>query len=201
MKGATIVIRNLVFIALIALTGTAMADVVAISFPELASYYETGWVDPEIAPAGRTTAFMFHPDVQSMDGLRLVISGNWNEGEIHCASLWGPPDTTSFTPGLSMFLTAPEAFDGTFHATVHPPDGPFDQSTATFEYLYPPDGADINLLLGVEVSVEFFCDLVLPGNCYVFADSHGSVTEVRLEAFGAVPVVGSSWGGVKSLFR
>ncbi len=194
-------IRTMVFIVFITLAGTSLADEVDISFPELASYYETGWVDPEIAPAGRTTTFMFHPDVQSMDGLRLVISGDWNEGEIHCASLWGPPDTTSFTPGLSMFLTAPEAFDGTFHATVHPPDGPFDQSTATFEYLYPPDGADINLLLGVEVSVEFFCDLVLPGNCYVFADSHGSVTEVRLEAFGAVPVKGASWGAVKSLYR
>jgi hypothetical protein len=194
------VIRNLLLIALFALTGTAFAEVVDISFPELTGDYQTGWLPPINAPASKTTSFSFPLDVQSMDGLRFVISGDWVEGVIICANLWGPPDTTSFTPALTMYLRAPDAFDGVFHASVHLASGSSTLVSPTLEYLYPPGGEDINLLLGTEIFVELACEHLLL-DCHAEVDSYGTLTEVRLEAFGAVPTDEHSWGAVKSLFR
>lgn len=194
-------IRYLVLIPFVTLLGVAHAEVVEISFPELTGDYESGWVPPETAPSLRSTVFSFPPDIQSMDGLRLVLSGAWVEGVIICSQAWGPPDTTSFTPGLSMYLTSPGNIDGFFHASVQPPHGDFSQLSAEFEFCCPGGPGDLSLLLGTVVFVEFFCDLVLPGICGVDVDSYGTVEEVRLEALGAVPAQGSTWGGVKALYR
>jgi len=195
------VIRILIFIAVVVLAGNASADIIDISFPELTGDYETGWLPPDIVPVSRSTTFMFPPDVQSFDGLRLVISGSWVEGEVVCSNSIGPPDTAGFTPGLTMILKAPQAFDGFFYTTVEPPSGSFTQWSATFDFCCPPGTEPPNLLLGVVISAELFCDHMLILPCHVDVDSYGDVTEVRLEAFGAVPIEGSSWGGLKSLFH
>jgi hypothetical protein len=194
-------IRILILIAVVALAGNTSAGIVEICFPELTGDYGTGWLPPHTSTHSRTTTFTFPPDVQSMDELRLVLSGAWVEGIIRCTPLIGPPDTTSFTPNLSMYLKAPETFDGFFHATVRPPNGPFDQWAAIFEYCCPAVDGDLNLLLGTVISVELACEHILTGFCDALADSYGILTVVRLEALGAVPAEGSSWGGVKSLFR
>jgi hypothetical protein len=144
-----VMIRILILIAVVALAGNTSAGIVEICFPELTGDYGTGWLPPHTSTHSRTTTFTFPPDVQSMDELRLVLSGAWVEGIIRCTPLIGPPDTTSFTPNLSMYLKA------------H----------------------------------------ILTGFCDALADSYGILTVVRLEALGAVPAEGSSWGGVKSLFR
>ena len=194
-------IRRLVLIAIIALAGATQAEIVEISFPDLAGDYQTGWLPPMNSPASRTTSFIFPPDIQSLEGLRLVISGSWVEGTVICSSNYGPPDTSSYAPGLFMSLRAPAAFDKFFSATVVPPDGPFDQWTAVFDYIYPPNGADPNLMLGEIVSVELECHsgFILP--CNPQTDTYGVLTEVKIEALGAVPAEDSSFGNVKALFR
>ena len=196
-----ILIAMVGLIAMVALAGNASADIIDISFPELTGDYETGWLPPDIVPVSRSTTFMFPPDVESFEGLRLVLSGAWTEGVVVCSNAIGPPDTTSFTPGLSMILKAPQAFDGFFYSTVEPPNGSFSQWSATFEFCCPPGSQVPVLLLGEVVSAELFCDHMLILPCSVIVDSYGEVTEVRLEAHGAVPLEGSSWGGLKSLFR
>jgi hypothetical protein len=58
-----------------------------------------------------------------------------------------------------------------------------------------------NQLIGKEISVEFFCDMVLIGICNIAEGSYGSLTEIKIETVGALPTENHSWGGVKSLFR
>ena len=192
-------IRILFLISMVALMGTASAEVVDIIFPELAGDYE---LPSDTSPGHRATSFIFPPDVQSFENLRLVLSGEWVEGTIICSNMYGlPPDTTSFTPGLSMYLTSPGNIDGFFHATVHPPHGEFSQWNAEFEFCCPGGPGDLSELLGVMISAELFCDLILILPCNIDEPSFGILDEVRIEALGAVPDQGSSWGRVKALFR
>lgn len=195
-------IRRLLLILLLAMALGAHAETVVIDFPDLTGDYQTGWHPPTTSPGSRSTSFIFPPDIQSLQGLRVVMSGEWVQGLVACSNPYGgPPDTTSYSPGLVVHLRAPEAFDGFFHAGVGPPDGPFDQWTADFRYIYPPNGADPNQMLGEIVSVELECQsgFILP--CNPLNDTYGVLTEVRIEVFGAVPTTESSFGNVKALFR
>ncbi len=195
-------IRILILITLTVLVGNASAEIIDISFPELTGDFETGWLPPDAAPVSRSTTFMFPPDLQSMNGLRLVLTGAWVKGVVVCINpIDGLPDTTGFTPELTMFLKAPEVFDGFFHATVQPPNGSFAQWSATFAYCCPTGSGSPNLLLGAVISAELFCGQMLLLPCHVDVDSYGTLADVRLEAFGAVPVDEFSWGSVKSLYR
>jgi len=99
-----------------------------------------------------------------------------------------------------MYLTTPSV-DGFFHATVQPPNGEFNQWSATFEDCCLSGDRNPNQLLGQEVSVEFFCDLVLIGICNLAQGSYGHLSEIKIETTGAVPNETQSWGDVKSLFR
>ncbi len=180
---------------------TASADQVILSFPELTGDYETGWQPPDTAPVIRETTFTIPPDVLSIEQMRLVLSGNWAEGLIICDDGFGGADSTYFTPGLSMFLTAPTIPGDFFHATILPPNGVFDQWSATFESCCPPGSVDPNLLLGAEIHAELFCDLILIGICWVEIDSYGTLTDVRVEITGTVPTESHTWGAVKSLYR
>lgn len=194
-------VRILVLTALVLLVGNVSAETVDISFPELTGDYETGWVEPEIAPTVRSTTFIFPPDVQSMEGMRLVISGAFNEGIVICSSAIPPPDTTSFTAGLTMMLTAPDAMEGFFYATIMPPPDSFTSLSTFFQYCCPSGAGNPNLLLGEILTLELFCEhpLILP--CNIEVDSFGTLTDVRLQALGAVPTDDHSWGEVKALFR
>lgn len=194
--------RILFFLLTIALAGNAIADQFDISFPELTGDYETGWLDPVTAPTGRTITFMFPSNVQSLEELRLVLSGTWTEGELVCSSPYGgPPDSTSFTPGLSAYLFVSESRSQFFHATIVPPNGEFSEWSAVFEACCQPNPPSLNLLLGTEVTIELFSDMVLILTCNVTTDSEGTLTDVRLQDLGAVPVEQSTWGSLKSLYR
>ena len=191
----------LLSVLLVLATG-ALADTVVIDLPDLTGDYQTGWYPPTTSPVTRSTSFVFPPDIQSLQDLRVVMSGTWVQGLVSCSNPYGgPPDTTSYSPGLAVHLRAPAAFDKFFHATVGPPDGPFDQLTAVFDYIYPPNGADPNEMLGEIVSVELECQSMFILPCNPLNDSYGVLTEVRIEALGAVPTTKSSFGNVKALFR
>jgi hypothetical protein len=199
--GGHIVVRILVLTALVALAGTAAAETVDISFPELTGDFETGWVPPETAPTFRSTTFIFPPDVQSMEGMRLIISGAFEEGIVICSNSMGPPDTTSFTAGLTLMLTAPGVFEGFFYATIVSPHEPFSNIHTVLQYCCPSGPGNPNLLLGEIINVALYYEhpLILP--CNIDVDSFGTLTEVRLQALGAVPTDEHTWGNVKALYR
>jgi len=196
-----ILLASIFFILMTA--SIAQADEVIISLPALTGDYETGWVPPETAPVIRQTTFSIPSDVLSIDEMRFVLSGTWSEGLIIC-DYGGPedPDSTAFTPGLSLWLDAATIPPGDFiHATITPPNGPFTEWSAVFESCCPPGTVDLNLLLGTEIEAELFCDLVLILPCWVEIDSYGTLSDVRIEITGVVPTENYTWGSMKALFR
>jgi hypothetical protein len=187
---------------LLTISSVSLADEVIISLPALTGDYETGWVPPMTAPVARQTTFSIPPDVLSIDEVRLVLSGTWVEGLIICDYGTGDPDSSAFTPGLSLWLDAEPIPDLDFiHATIAPPHGTFDEWSAVFESCCPPGSVDLNLLLGTEIEAELFCDLILILPCWVEIDSYGTLTDVSIEITGAVPTKSHTWGQVKALYR
>lgn len=183
------------------LAGSAYADTVDISFPELTGDYETGWVSPDTAPAVRATTFIFPPDIQSMEGMRLVLSGEFFEGVVICVNPMGVPDTSSFMPDLSLIARVPGVVEGFFYATVQPPAGSFPSVSTILQYCCPSGPGNPNLLLGEIVTLELSCEVGLILPCNVDVDSFGTLFDVHLQALGAVPSDDFTWGRVKALFR
>jgi len=195
------VARILVFMVFTVLAAITSADTIDISFPELTGDFETGWLPPDTAPSTRSTTFIFPPDIQSMDGMRLVVSGDFYEGVIICVNYIGEPDTSSFTPDLTLIASVPGVIEGFFYATILPPVGSFSSMSTFLQYCCPSGPGNPDLLLGEIVTLELSCEVGLILPCSVDFDSFGTLTEVRLQAVGAVPEDGYSWGGVKALFR
>ena len=166
-----------------------------VPLPELTGEY-AAWFGP--APSGRTTYFEFSEEIQSAEGVRFILTGEWTEGVMVCESFGSPPDTFSFVPGLSMYLWSEEGFEGNYHTTVLPVDGEFVIESDFFEY---SENGDITQLFGEVILAELFCDQVLPGNCFVINDSFGALFDVRIEILGAVATENLTWGQVKALFR
>ena len=63
--------RIAILILAVALAGTAAADQIILSFPELTGDYETGWQPPDTAPVIRETTFTIPPDVLSIEQIYL----------------------------------------------------------------------------------------------------------------------------------
>ena len=181
---------------------TASADTVILSFPELAGDYEADPYTPPNPgyPQMRTLDFTIPAHVTGIDQLELVVSGDWNVGEIVCNDGSGP-EVSPFYVGLGLFLSSP-AFPGDwFHAGVTPPDGAFTESRSTVTSCCPPGVLDYGQLLGAEIHAEFYVDWALIGICWVSDDSYGTVSDVRLEILGTVPTDATTWSRVKSLYR
>ncbi len=180
----------------------AMADSATLSFPELTGGYE---ISPNVAPnfdypAVRMVDFTIPDSITSIDQVQLVMSGEWVMGEITCDDGSGP-QVSSIAPGLSVFMTSP-AFPGDFfHASINPEGGSFTEQTATLESCCPPGTLDLDQLIGAEIHAELFMDLILIGICSLTTDSYGTISDVRLEILGTVPVESTSLSEVKSLYR
>ena len=181
---------------------SASADTVILSFPELAGGYEADPYSPPNPgyPQMRSLDFTIPAHVTGIDQLELVVSGDWIEGEITCNDGSGP-EVSPFYAGLSLVLTS-SAFPGDwYHASVTPPDGAFTELRSTVTSCCPPGVLDYNQLLGAEIHAEFYVDWALIGICWVSDDSYGTVSDVRLEILGTVPVNTSTWTEVKALYR
>ena len=84
---------------------------------------------------------------------------------------------------------------------MFPPDGAFTELRSTVTSCCPPGVLDYNQLLGAEIHAEFYVYWALIGICWVSDDSYGTVSDVRLEILGTVPVNTSTWTEVKALYR
>jgi hypothetical protein len=191
--------RLILLLTCLCLSVSAYADDYSILIPELTGDYE---IEPVTSPISRSTNLTLDPDIVSVEGFRLVLSGTWTDGLVSCSNPYGGPrDTTSFSPGLSVFIQAPGEVDGFFHATIDPPTGEFEFLSAPFTYCCPGGTGDPNLLLGKTLQVEFFCDAVLILPCGIIENAFGVIDEVRLDLLGPVSTEATTWGEVKSLYR
>lgn len=157
-----------------------------IDLPELTGDYVYSEDEPR-----QTTSFSFPSNIQRYDELRLVVSGDWTVGlaETEIVEVISYRDTMPFNPGLTMVLTTASGSELTFNATVVPRNGEFKEWNSTFLACCPERTFDPTLLMGEEISVEFYCRFGNPFWTRIISDSQGTVTEVRLEAVGALPYV------------
>jgi hypothetical protein len=188
-------------VVLIVIGQTAVASEAVISFPALTGDFSSGVYTPGI-PGNRLATFTIPPEVTSIESMRLVVSGTWNEGVLTCWDYLGRESTGPFQPGLGFFLgVASHPTNPFWSGFVLPANGAFALE-APIELRYPPSGVDLNVLLDSEIRADFGVDYLLPiDSCNITADAYGTVTDVRIVITGTVATEGQSWGGVKALYR
>ena len=176
--------------------------VVLVDLPELTGDYSIGDSPPPSSPWTRSTAFAFPDSIESVEGLRFVISGSWTSGKIvNCLTVgeYTYCDTLPTSTNLTLRLTADPLGACHFQATI-PAYTEANGSELLVEFCAEGQ-SDVNLLLGSVVSAELFCDVVPESIPNIVEATFGTVTEARLETVGAVPVKKPTWGSVKSLYR
>ena len=175
---------------------------VRMDLPELVGEYSLGGEEPWLIPSARTTYFTLPDSIESIEGLRVTASGPWYSGlRLQCRDVGGIVvcDTIPWVVQLAFRLTSATIPDGYFYA-----EGWTSNSVELNEELVPGGESgdlDINLLLGVEIRAELYCDVPADEIWQYVEASHGELLVVAIETVGAVPVRSTSWAGVKALFR
>lgn len=188
-------------VALVSLAVHSVAQT-TIPLPQLTGIYDTGVFLPNDGPSRREVTFVLPSSIQAIDEMRLVLSGNAREGLMVRPSLFGgPPDSTAFMHGSSLYLRSAAIPDETFHATIRTPPGRFGEISAVFVCSGLPGHVDPGALLGAEIHGELFTDFVIGGWWELFADSIVDLTVVRIEVTGPVREEMTSWGAVQALYR
>ena len=192
--------RLLLPLALVLVPVADAAGQIRVDLPDLPGVYAAGMNLPGDPPGGVQFSLTLPAGIQSIDAMRLVLSGTMQDGLVVCANPYGgEPDTTAFLPGLSLYLREPGAGDF-LHATVAAPPGAFSGLGATFTSCCPPGILDPNELLGQVLDAEFFLDWVLILPCNPLVNAEVLIGEAYLEITGTVPNEASSWGAVKARY-
>ena len=194
--------RLLCILAIVLLSCPAVASALSIDIPELAGAYSIGeGADPE-TPWIRTASFAIPDSIGSLEGLRFVASGSWQNADLEtCRDAGGFTvcDTLPTYTNLTLRLSADALGDCHFRASIATYDL-VDGDELLFE-VCPSGETDLNLLLGVEITAELFCDVapeVLPR---LVAPAVGTLQDVHLETVGAVPGSRWGWGAFRALYR
>ena len=189
-------------IAVIGLFALSTEATILVDLPGLTGEFSIGGNEPPLAPSSRTTSFVFPDSIQSLEGLRLLVMGPWNLGQKEeCISFDGNTycDTIPCGTSLTLHLTSESLGGCYFQATV--PANVWVENAEPLVGFCPEGQADIDLLLGSEVTAELYCDSPLEEVSQIIEATYGTLFEVQLETVGAVPAKQTSWGGVKALFR
>ena len=197
-------LHNLVTVLLILSAPLYALAGVQISLTGLHGGYE---IDPAVAPdlgfpATRVVPFTIPDDVESVDEMTLVISGEWHDGEISCTGWDGSVETSPLqaAPSVSIWLQYgyPSRY---FHATIVVPSGEFTELSAPFESCCPPGSVAFDELIGAEYEAEMSVAVGFILDCWLSQDAYGTLTEVRIDLEGSVPVEQSTWSSVKGLYE
>ena len=173
---------------------------IRVDLPDLPGVYAAPINLPGDPPGGVQFSLTLPAGIQSIDDLRLVLSGTMQDGLVACSDPFGDePDTTAFLPGLSLYLREPGAGDF-LHATVAVPPGAFSGLGTSFTSCCPPGVLDPDALLGKVLEAEFFLDWVLILPCNAIVNAAVDISEAHLEITGTVPAEDASWGKVKARF-
>jgi hypothetical protein len=181
---------------------SAAGAVVLIELPELVGDYSISDSPPLESPWTRSTTFALPDSIETIEGLRFVVSGSWTSGLIETCRTIGEStycDTLPLYTNLTLRLTAESLGACHFQATTSTFNG-VNGNELLVEFC--PDGqSDINLLLGSVISAELYCDLDPEVILRIVETTSGTLTGIRLETVGAVQGGESTWGAVKSLYR
>ena len=180
----------------------AVASAISTDISGLAATYSIGeGADPE-TPWLRTAGFTIPDSVGSLEGLRFAASGSWEPADLEiCRSIGGSTfcDTMPTYTNLTLRLSAGALGDCHFQASMVAHND-VDGDELLF-VVCPSDQSDANLLLGVEVTAELFCDVAPEDLPRLVKAAVGTLHDVHLETVGTVPASRSAWGAVKVLYR
>lgn len=192
------VLRSILALVMTLSVTCAFAEVTTIPLPELTGDYEARWdVSPAFGETERQTIIVLPPELEHIEGLRLVLSGTWTDGRQICGGF--PGDILPFRAGLSMMLRYSESHLETFQAGISPPEGVFENLDDAFAFSGLGEPQPFDRLLGADVVVSLGCSGATW--CSVYLDAYGWLTDVHLEITGTVPTTGTTWGTLKALFR
>ena len=173
-----------------------------IELPALAGGYHIGNNAPSEDPTGRTTTFALPDSVVGVGLMRLTVSATWHMGvvELTRPGIPATPDTFRWVIPLQMEISAPSLGECYMFSYAGGQEGYWIDS----DYFYPecPSG-DLRAsdLIGLDLSVNFYCRFDEEEGKRLIEDAFGTVHSVSVELLSAVPNEDTTWGAVKALYR
>jgi hypothetical protein len=175
---------------------------IQIELPALAGDYHIGNSTQSQDPTGRTTTFALPDSVVGVGLMRLIISATWHMGVVELTRQDFPamPDTFRWVIPLQMEISAPSLGECYLFSYAGGQEGYWIDS----DYFYPecPSG-DLRAsdLVGLDLSVNFYCRFDEQPGKRLIEDAFGTVHSVSVELQSAVPNEDTTWGAVKALYR
>jgi hypothetical protein len=194
---------NLALVLSISVTSLCGATGVQIPLSGLHGGYEiTPTVPPDFGfPTVRVATFAIPNDIESINDMTLVISGEWHEGELSCSSWDGSVETSPLPGSLWVSIWLQYGYPSRyFDASIIVPSGEFSELSAHFESCCPPGSVDYNELIGGEHEAELSVDIMYILPCWLSLDSYGTLTEVRIDLDVGVSTERSTWSSIKALY-
>lgn len=190
-------IRSFVSFVVLLFSQSCFATLVTIDLPQLAGDYQARPdVPPSFGVLSRHCTITLPPDLEHIDSMRFLISGQCTHGTQYCHAEEPP---IPFRAELAMTVAYSGSALDDFMGSVRPPEGEFLDQSDPIEFGGPgePDPLD-NLL---SRPLEIWLDCVGFTYCIVYTDFYGTLTDVRIELDGSVPTTMSTFGEIKALFR
>lgn len=154
----------------------------------LAGDYSLGGSAPSATPATRTTTFTIPAAFRTLEGLELSLEGMWLPGQlVTCRPIGSSTycDTLPQYVALSVRLTAASLPGRWFEATVGAVGNP--RTGIPLVEFGAVEPADLDRLLGAEITAEFTCHLGSRSVDDLVVASTGTMLAVRVDVSGQVP--------------
>ncbi|MEZ4386931.1 MAG: hypothetical protein R3D98_05030 [Candidatus Krumholzibacteriia bacterium] len=180
-------LTSIVLYSVLGTMGTAIAEPVAIPFPEFLG---------EIPP-NRVAYYTFPDDMADVDSIGIRLAGTLTEGIIQC---WDDPEPRP-THAWPMVTTFHPDLPGNGWAGFVPPDVP----PGDFDYtivLNPIGDSEPGMFANMYSYIG--CDVIISGpmcTVFVFPSADISVAELILYYGESTPVEPQTWSSVKGIFR
>jgi hypothetical protein len=178
----------------------AGADEISIPFPTLTGVYDTRFdIPPNGGVFSRTVTFEFPPEIEHIENIRLVMSGEWHVGSQVCFIDWEHV-TSPYNPPMSVSLHYGEEPLHSFGGYYNAEDGAFSSADVALDFCCGSDPDPYDRLLDGPVEIWVGCCQNGP-ECTPTIDAYGTLTDVHLEITGSVATEGRTWGTLKALYR
>lgn len=201
MKHALTIALAVAALAVVTPSVTAAVDV---PLADLEGGYEVlSWLEPNFGyPDQRIMSLTLPANIAAIDGVSLVVSGEWHAGEIVCNVGGDIDETYPLLPELILYVTS-DAFPGRYFlaSLFEMPAGPFTDLALELESCCPPGSVDLAALIGAELQLVLTISATIVGICSFTLDTYGTLDDVHLEITGTVPTAGATWSGIKSLYE
>jgi len=185
-------------IAVAALLASVAYPALGVEIP-LSGLQGTYEMEPDVPPdlgAPSERSMDFHLPGGSATGAEafLVISGEWNAGEVTCDLGGGIDQVYPHLPSLIIELSS-VAFPDllVWGELMSMPDVEFSNVAVELS-------PGVEQFLGAEVHARLMVSSLIVGMCSVTLDPYGTLSDVRLLIDGVVPVEGATWSAIKQRY-